>query len=353
MLTQTDFERHSSGQMIVKYTLTNRLGMAVSILNLGAIIQSITLPTKGKNLDLVLGFDSVVEYEQDQSHFGAVAGRYANRIKNGKFSLKGQAYQVSTNLAGHCLHGGKFGFNRYIWQLDSQQHGDQPSITLSMTSPDGDQGFPGQLTTKVRYTLSQDNQLNIEYFASSDKTTIFNPTQHSYFNLNGHEHGSVAKHSLQLMASHYTPIDKTGIPTGKIASVIGTPFDFTQPRTIEQALATTHSQLTIGNGLDHNLCLDGYSNASHQGVYAGQVSSADSGLSMQIYTSMPGVQVFTANHIAGTKGKGGTTYQAHQGLCIETQFYPDAPNQKNFDCPILEAGDEFYSITQYKFNQTL
>ncbi|MBL4631365.1 MAG: galactose mutarotase, partial [Paraglaciecola sp.] len=334
---------------IEQFCLTNAQGVSVEILNLGGIIRRWLVSNKrNKFTDIVLGYDTVQDYLSDDSYLGALVGRYANRIEHGKFSLAGTDYQTDINQGGNCLHGGSQGFNNKVWQSSVLSSGDNPSIMLQLTSPNGDQGFPGAISVKVVYTLSEQNRLKIEYFATSNQTTLYNPTNHSYFNLSGHNSGSVKNHQVQLLASHYTPTNEQAIPTGEIATVDNSPFDLRELTPISQPLTSDHQQIKYGNGLDHNLCLDSYVADSKVAVYAGQAVSNDHDINLKIYTNMPGMQIFTANHFGNKNGKDGTPYQAHQGVCFETQFYPDSPNQPHFPSATLEAGKEFYSVTEYE-----
>lgn len=349
MINQSTFGKMPDGTAVEQFCLTNQQGVSVDILNLGGIIRRWLIPNnKNQQTDIVLGYDTVADYLADDSYLGALVGRYANRINRGKFSLADCNYQTDINLGDNCLHGGSQGFNSKVWQCTVLSHGDNPSISLELSSGDGDQGFPGNIAVKVIYTLTEQNRLKIEYFAEAEQTTLYNPTNHSYFNLLGHNSGSVTEHQVQLLASHYTPTDERAIPTGEIAKVDNTPFDFRQLSTISQALASDHKQIEYGNGLDHNLCLDAYVPESKVASYAGKAVTKETDIKLKIYTNMPGMQIFTANHFANKKGKDGALYQAHQGVCFETQFYPDTPNQAHFPSATLEAGKVFYSVTEYE-----
>jgi aldose 1-epimerase len=349
MINQSNFGKMPDGTIVEQFCLTNSRNVSVEILNLGGIIRRWLIPNNiNQHTDIVLGFDTVNDYLADDSYLGASVGRYANRINQGKFSLAGSDYQTDINLGDNCLHGGSQGFNSKVWRSTVLSKDDNPSIMLQLTSPNGDQGFPGKISVKLIYTLTELNRLKIEYFATTEQTTVFNPTNHSYFNLSGHNSGSVAAHQVQLFASHYTPTDQHAIPTGEIAEVNHTPFDFRQLTTISQSLRSNHQQIEFGNGLDHNLCLDAYTPQSKEATYAGNASTKTDAINLQIYTNMPGIQIFTANHFDNKKGKDGSLYQAHQGVCFETQFYPDTPNQPYFPSATLEATKEFYSVTEYE-----
>ena len=349
MIDQSLFGKMPNGTIVEQFCLTNSNNVSVEILNLGGIIRRWLIPNaKHTHTDIVLGYDTVGEYLSDDSYLGALVGRYANRIKKGKFNLAGIDYQTDINQGENCLHGGSQGFNSKVWQSTVLSGGDNPSIMLELTSPDGDQGFPGTILVKVIYTLTEHNRLKIEYFAKGEHTTLYNPTNHSYFNLSGHNSGSVKSHQVQILASHYTPTNNQAIPTGEIAKVDNTPFDFRSLTTIGQSLISDHQQIEYGNGLDHNLCLDYYTPNVKTVTYAGKALLKGSGVELNIYTTMPGIQIFTANHFSNKTGKKGSSYQAHQGVCFETQFYPDTPNQSHFPNAMLTAGTEFYSMTEYE-----
>jgi aldose 1-epimerase len=355
VIKQSTFGKMPDGTEVDLYCLTNHQGVSVQILSLGGIIRQWLIPNKKNNqhTDIVLGYDTVDDYLYDDSYLGAVVGRYANRINQGQFNLAGSTYKTDINQGNNCLHGGSQGFNRKIWQCTILSSDDNPSIMIQLLSPDGDQGFPGTILVKVIYTLTEQNRLKIEYVATAKQSTLFNPTNHSYFNLLGHASGSVKTHQIQILASHFTPTDKHSIPTGEIADVDNTPLDLRTLTTINQSITSDHQQIKYANGLDHNLCVDSYVPQSKVAVYLGQAvagkeTSKDSDISLKIYTNMPGIQIFTANHFANKKGKDNALYQAHQGVCFETQFYPDTPNHQNFPSATLEAGKEFYSVTEYE-----
>jgi len=349
MIKQSNFGKMPDGTVVEQFCLTNLHGVSVEVLNLGGIIRRWLIPNdNNSHTDIVLGYETVDDYLADDSYLGALVGRYANRINRGKFSLASKDYQTDINQGGNCLHGGRLGFNSKVWQSTVLSSTKNPSILLTLLSPDGDQGFPGEIAVKVIYTLTEQNRLKIEYFAAAEQTTLYNPTNHSYFNLSGHNSGSVEADQIQLLASHYTPTDECAIPTGEIAEVDNTPFDFRELTTISKSLASNHQQIEFGNGLDHNLCLDAYDPQSKVTTYAGKAISKTNDISLNVYTTMPGMQIFTANHFANKKGKDGALYQAHQGVCFESQFYPDTPNQSHFPSATLNAGKEFYSVTEYE-----
>jgi aldose 1-epimerase len=352
MITSNVFGSLPDGQPVHQYSLTNGRGAQVDILTLGGIVRRWLVPGDAATdnvTDIVLGFDTVEAYLEDQAYVGAVVGRYANRIDKGKFTLQGTPYQVDVNQGGNCLHGGKNGFNSRIWRAEILADGEEPKLALSLVSPDGDQGFPGELTAKVIYTLSAQNSLKIEYYAQSTSATVFNPTQHSYFNLAGHQSGPVTQHQVQIFASHFTPTDENAIPTGELASVTGTPFDLRELITLATPLAATHPQLTIGNGFDHNWCVDAYRPDMAQPALVAKALEPKSGRTLSVYSTMPGIQLYTANYLSAQPlGKEQTAYGGNHAFCLETQCYPDAPNQEHFPSAELPAGGAYYSVTEYR-----
>lgn len=305
-------------------------GYSARILTYGATLQSLSVPCGGKTVDVVLGYDSLSDYLTRSGRMGATMGRFANRIAGGRFTLGGKGYQLTLNRGPHHIHGGDTGFDRRVWEIDGLS---DDSVTLSLESPDGDEGYPGSLTVRVTYTIIGDG-LRIEYSASTDKATIFNPTNHSYFNLDGK--GTVDGHTVTINADHYTPLDGDGIPTGKIANVRGSRFDLTRPRLL--------SEMFRFNGFDNNFILRDRS-------FAAQVRSGSGDLSMTVYTDMPAIQFYTAEGLRdGTPGKNGAVYGKRSGLCLETQFCPDTPNHGNFPQCTVEPGKEFRSFTEYRFS---
>lgn len=347
MIESQQFGTMPDGQSVEQYRLTNGNNVSVNILTLGGIIQSWMIPTTPV-IDIVLGFDTVEEYLADSSYIGTVVGRYANRIANGTFSLEEDRYALSTNLLGNTLHGGEDGFHHRIWQAKVLNELDNPCLELTIHSHDGDQGFPGNLQVKVVYCLTEENSLRITYLGDSDKDTVFNPTQHSYFNLAGHDSGSAVGHLLQVNASHYTPADEDSIPTGELKSVAGTHFDFRQPRIIANVLAQNDPEILATNGLDHNWCLDDYADDHSNNRLAATAEATSSGVKLRVFSTMPGIQVYTANFLdSGLKGKKGIHYGPNHAICLETQFYPDTPNQPEFPTATLKRNNAFCSITEY------
>lgn len=349
MITLSTFGHMPDGSKVERISLINAHGMQVDVLTLGAIIQRWLLGNEA-NTDIVLGFDDLEGYLQDSAYIGVVAARYANRIADAQMPLGDAIFTLSANLQGNCLHGGSEGFNRRIWQKIAQRDGDSPSVTLGMMSPDGDQGFPGTLHAKVTYQLDKSGTLRITYEASSDKLTVYNPTQHSYFNLGGHDSGEVSNHTLQVKAQHYTPTDDQGIPTGDIASVAQSVFDLRQA----QPLAALRDQpaLRATQGLDHNWCIDDYQHPLAKLRTAAIYHDPATQRTLTVRTDMPGMQVYNANFLPGDlKGKQSVTYGGYQALCLETQFYPDSPNQPGFPSATLAPDQPFQSITEYEVSQ--
>jgi aldose 1-epimerase len=346
-LDKRSFGKTRTGATVDLYTLTNANGMEVSIMNYGATIVSLKAPDRsGKMADVVLGFDSMDGYLTDEPYFGAVVGRYGNRIAKGKFKLNGKEYSLATNNGPNALHGGIKGFDKQIWQ--AQPVGNS-GLRLTYISKDGEEGYPGTLTTTVEYTLTDANELKLAYSATTDKDTVLNVTNHSYFNLAGEGSGDILGHRLQLFADRFTPVDSTLIPTGELKPVAGTPFDFRQPHAIgERVDAAGDEQIKFGGGYDHNFVLNGSMGTLRP---AARVSESKSGRVMEVLTTEPGVQFYTGNFLDGTiKGKGGKAYNRRYGFCLETQHFPDSPNQPKFPSTVLKPGQKFASTTVFKFS---
>ena len=330
------------GKEVYKYTLANSNGMEVDLITYGATVQAIRIPCKdGKIRDVVVGFDDLESHINLSDYQGNTVGRYANRIHNASFTLNGKKYDLTANEKGKtCLHGGGE-FSKAVWSAKTDT---ENSIVMSYTSPSGSCGFPGAMKAKVRFTLSEGNELAISYTAICSDDSPVNLTNHTYFNLKGGCGTDVLSHVLYIDADSYTPTDSDSIPTGEIRSVKGTAFDFTQLKPIGRDIGADDEQLKMCKGYDHNFCLNDTAGAV---ITAGEESS---GIVMNVYTDMPGVQLYTGNFLDGTKtGKGGYPLVKHAGFCLETQFYPDTPNQPSFPQCNVRAGEVFRSTTRYEF----
>ena len=349
-LQQQPFGKTPDGQAVSLYTLRNASGMEVTITNYGGAITTVKVPDNKKKFgDVVLGFDSVDGYasKENTSYFGALIGRYGNRLAHGRFTLDGHTYQVPTNDGPNSLHGGAVGFNRRIWQAKDASTASAQALELHYLSPDGEQGFPGNLNVTVRYTLGNQNDLRIDYSATTDKDTVLNLTNHSYFNLAGPGSGTILNNTLMLAADQFTPVDATLIPTGKLQSVAGTPFDFRKPTRIGEHINNSNEQLKLGKGYDHNFVLNTGGDLTK---VAARVEEPTTGRVLEVFTDQPGIQFYTGNFLNGqTKGIGGA-YQFRSALCLETQHFPDSPNHPNFPSTVLKSGQQFHSTTIYRFS---
>ena len=330
-------------------TLRNDRGMAVSILTYGATVQSISVPDRnGVMDDVVLGFDSMPGYLGENPYFGSIIGRYGNRIANGSFTIDGETFTLARNNGPNHLHGGLVGFDKVIWDWEAYTTDDDEAVvTLTYVSEDGEEGYPGTLSVTVTYTLTQGNELIVDYEAATTKATPVNLTQHSYFNLGGEGSGDVLDHVLSLNANRFTPVDSMLIPTGELRSVEGTPFDFKRrPAAIGSRIEQDNEQLQIGGGYDHNFVLDG---GRRPLALAARVYDPDSGRTLEVHTTEPGVQLYTGNFLDGITGKSGHVYGPRAGFCLETQHYPDSPNQPDFPSTILRPGEQYRSRTVFAF----
>ena len=333
------------------YTLKNESGMTVRVTNYGAIITSIIVPDRnGKRADVALGYDRVEDYINavDKPYFGAVVGRYGNRIAKGEFTLDGETYSLLQNNGENHLHGGAIGFDKVVWAVDEYVEG--KSLTLSYLAKDKEEGYPGNLELTIIYTLADDNSLVVDYHASTDKATPINVTQHTYFNLKGEGQGTILDHKLMLNAKTFTPVDESLIPTGEMPAVAGTPFDFTTAKAIGRDIDQQNEQLVFGLGYDHNWILNKDGKEGELSL-AAQVHEPSSGRVMEIYTTEPGIQFYCGNFLDGRlKGKSGKPYVHRGGFCLETQHFPDSPNQPNFPSTILKPGETYESKTVFKFS---
>lgn len=342
-VTKQPFGKTADGTAVDLYTIKSG-ALEARIMTYGGIVVSLKVPDKnGKSADVVLGYDSLDGYLANSPFFGALVGRYANRIGGAKFVLDGKTYSTPKNDGVNTLHGGPKGIDKAVWKAKEIPHG----IELTHFSPDGDSGFPGNLTIVVRYTLSG-KDLKIEYSATTDKDTVINLTHHSYFNLKGQGEGDILQHQLQLNASRYTPVDDNLIPTGELVPIEGTPFDFRKPTAIGARIDNDNDQLKKGHGYDHNWVLDSGGKKLSE---AAEVYEATAGRVMQVWTDQPGIQFYTGNFLDGTiTGKGGKVYQKRSALCLETQHFPDSPNHPKFPSTELKPGQRFHTITIYRFS---
>lgn len=338
------------GHEIHLYTLKNAAGMQVKITNYGGTVQSISVKDRnGKFGDVVLGFSTLEGYTQkaNTAYFGALIGRYGNRIAHGTFTLDGKTYHIPLNDGPNMLHGGTVGFNKRVWDAKDVSTADTPALELHYLSPDGEMGFPGNLDVTVRYSLDKDNGLHIDYYAKTDKDTVLNLTNHSYFNLAGAGSATVLNHKLSIDADRFTPVDKTLIPTGTLESVSGTPFDFRTATDVGARIGTKNEQLKLGKGYDHNFVLNHPGDLNHLAV---KVEEPKSGRVLEVYTTQPGVQFYSGNFLNGKiRGVGGI-YRHRSALCLETQHFPDSPNHSNFPSTVLHPGEEFHQTTIYRFS---
>jgi len=331
------------GEATALYTFENKNGMVMAVTDFGATLQSLLVPTAEGPLDVVLGYDDPIGYEGPAgTFFGATVGRNAIRIGGGIFSLNGKTYTLRQNNGPNNLHSGPDSYSFRLWQVKSVTDN---AITFSLHSPDGDQGFPGALDVEVTYTLTKENAIRIDYLATPRADTPVNLTNHSYFNLNGHDSGSVLGHTLRLDADFYTPVDQSLIPTGEITPVAGTPMDFRTPKTLGRDIGQDFEPLIFGSGYDHNWCLHTLGEFRKIATLTGEKS----GLSMDVSTDRPGVQVYTGNFIFEEPGKSGVTYRHRPGICFETQHYPDAVNHPNFPSPIVRSGEIYRTTTEFRF----
>lgn len=342
------FGKTAQGKDASLYTLKNRNGMEARITNYGGIIVSLLAPDKGGKFDdIVLGYEALADYLKESPYFGALIGRYGNRIQKGKFTLNGVEYRLAVNNGANALHGGLQGFDKVVWDAKPVETPNGPSLELTYVSKDGEEGYPGNLSVKVTYLLTDNNELKIDYAASTDKPTVINLTHHSYFNLAGAGKGDILGHELFIDADRFTPVDSGLIPTGELRAVQGTPMDFTSPTAIGARINNNDDQLRLGGGYDHNWVL----NAKGTGMrIAARVHEPGTGRVMEVLTTEPGLQFYSGNFLNGTNiGKGGIAYKHRYGFCLETQHFPDSPNKPEFPSTVLNPGTTYTSTTIYKF----
>ena len=332
----------TDGKKVFLYTLTNKNGVQVKISNYGGTVTSWTVRDKQGNMgNILLGFDSLSGYLAKPPYFGALIGRYGNRIAGGKFKIDTANYTLATNNGKNHLHGGNKGFDKVVW--DASITADSvPALTLHYVSKDGEEGYPGNLTVTVKYSLSDDDELAIEYNAETDKPTVINLTQHNYYNLTGDHSNTILDHTLMIDADHYTPVDSTLIPTGEIKPVKGTPFDFTNPTKVGARIDS------VKGGYDHNWVLNKKDNSLQ---LVATLSDDKSGRKMEVYTTEPGLQFYSGNFLDGTiKDSNGKPFTVHTGMCLETQHFPDSPNEPSFPTTLLKPGEKYHSVTKYKIS---
>lgn len=344
------FGRTPDGQSISLFTLRNQNGIEVRAMSYGGIIVSLKTPDRmGKLGDIVLGHDDAAGYFPNPTFFGAIVGRYGNRIAKGRFTLDGHAYTLPINNPPNSLHGGTVGFDQANWDGEGFQGKDGPGVTFTHTSPDGDQGYPGTLHAKVVYTLTDDNRLRIEYSATTDKPTVVNLTQHSYFNLSAGASPDILSHQVMINAAQYTPVDAGLIPTGELAPVDHTPFDFRTPTAIGARIGDPNPQLVLGKGYDHNFVLTRLNAGDLE--LAARVVEPTSGRVLEVLTTQPGLQFYSGNFLDGTiTGKGGVKYAQRSGFCLETQHFPDSPNHPTFPSTVLRPGETYATTTVFHFD---
>ncbi|MEN8250875.1 MAG: aldose epimerase family protein [Bacteroidota bacterium] len=342
---KNNWEMEYNGKKTDLYTLKNENGLEATITNYGGKIVSLMIPDKDGNFeDIVLGYDNIEETVQGNLYFGALIGRYGNRIAGGKFSIDGNEYTLLTNNGPNALHGGKVGYNDVVF--DAVQEGNK--LTLKHLDPDMHEGYPGNLSVTVIYELTEDNELKITYDATTDKPTVINLTSHSFFNLHGEGNGTINDHLLLINADNYTPIDSTLIPTGELAAVEGTPFDFRELKEIGKEVDADDQILKNGYGYDHNFVLNGENGDMK---LAAKVVEPNSGRVMEIFTTEPGLQFYGGNFLDGSDiGKGGKKYEYRTAFCLETQHFPDSPNQENFPSTVLRPGETYHTETVHKFS---
>ncbi len=348
-ITSSDFGTTAAGEKVTKYFLENKDGIQVDIITYGGRITSLRTPDKdGTMKNVVLGFDSIEQYEKDNPFFGALIGRYGNRIAKGKFSLDGTEYTLAQNNGANSLHGGVQGFDKKVWEAKTEEGDDSVKLILTYLSPDMEEGFPGNLSTTVTYTLNKDNTLDVLYEAETDKTTVVNLTQHAYFNLSGDFSNTILDHMVEINADTFVPVDGGLIPTGELRPVEGTPFDFREPKLVGNEINADNEQIELGGGYDHCWVLNdqdagfrSVATAYHPGT----------GRNLEVLTDEPGIQFYSGNFLDGTlPAPNGGTYAKRSGFCLETQHYPDSPNQPEFPSVTLEPGDKYRTKTTFKFS---
>ncbi|MCX6995887.1 MAG: galactose mutarotase [Kiritimatiellaeota bacterium] len=344
------FGTTKDGQAVERFTLKNKNGAEMQVMNFGAIVLSLKVPDRhGQLADVVLGCDQLSDYETKTPYFGAVVGRYGNRIAKGQFTLDGQTYTLATNNGPNALHGGLKGFDKVVWKAKALQTSAEPAVEFTYASKDGEEGYPGKLAVKMVYTLTDKNEFKIQYTATTDKPTVVNITHHSYFNLAGAGHGDILGHEMMINADRFTPVDVTLIPTGELRPVKDTPMDFTKPLAIGARVNQTDEQLKFGGGYDHNWVIN--QKQAGELTAAVRVAEPKSGRVLEVLTTEPGVQFYCGNFLDGTiTGKGGQVYKHRYGFCLEPQHFPDSPNHANFPACVLRPGQTYQQTTIYRFS---
>jgi aldose 1-epimerase len=347
---KTSFGKTPDGEAVDLFTLTNKNGVEAAITNYGGSVVSLKVPDRdGKLGDVVLGFDSVDGYVSNTSYLGALIGRYGNRIGHAEFKLDGKTYTLAKNNGENTLHGGSKGFNKAVWTAKEIPAKDGQALELTYLSKDGEEGFPGNLHVRVIYTLTDENALKIDYFATTDNDTVLNLTNHSYFNLAGPGSGDILGHIMMIEADKFTPVDSGLIPTGELRDVAGTPFDFRKPTEIGARINSDDEQIKLGGGYDHNFVLR--KKAGDAISLAARVTEPNTGRAMEVWTDQPGVQFYTGNFLDGSlHGKGGISYTKRSAFCLETQHFPDSPNKPKFPSTELKPGERYHTTTIYKFS---
>ncbi len=341
-IEKTSFGKTESGEDTHLFTCTNKNGLVLKLTDYGATVVAVETPDRqGKLANINLGFENVRRYEGQHPYYGATVGRFANRIAKGKFTLDGREYTLATNNGPNHLHGGNKGFNRVVWQAEEVRNDNEVGVRFRYLSPDGEEGYPGNLQVTSLYTLTNDNELKVEFTATTDKPTVLNLTNHNYWNLGGAFTGTIRDHVLMINADQYVPVDEALIPTGELASVAGTPLDFRNPKPIGQDIDKIKSDPV---GYDHCYVLRSQGGAL---ALAARVKDPDSGRVMEVYTTQPGMQLYTGNFLTGAESEGGA--KQHEAFCLETQHFPDAPNQKNFASAVLRPGETYRQVTVHKF----
>jgi len=341
-ITRESWGTTKAGEAVDLYTLENANGMKVKIATYGGIVTELHVSDRdGNPADVVCGFETLAEYEAGHPYFGALIGRYGNRIAKGRFTLDGKEYTLATNNGENHLHGGNVGFDKKVWKAEPVETDNSVGVKLTYVSPDGEEGYPGTLTSTVVYELTADNELKIDYKATTDAPTIVNLTHHGYFNLGGHDSGDILGHVMMIAADRYTPVDEGLIPTGELAPVAGTVMDFTKPTAIGARIKDI-----AGGGYDHNYVLNSQDGSL---ALAARVSDPKTGRVMEVYTTEPGIQFYTGNFLDGSNKGKGAVYNKHAAFCLETQHYPDSPNKPDWPSVVLRPGQTYRHTTVYRF----